>query len=290
MATWWQTHRGELAKDLIIGVVVGGFLLLGGMMWDARLADRQNDLEKSIANGQDDLARNLANQAEVLENTRFVRQIATSLGKKTPKPFENINLSGAELAGLFLPCADVRHRVGCASFARADLHEANLRDTNLKGADFRDADLHNANLTDASLDRAALPHANLSGIATGRGPYPRSSAIFRNAYLGAATLVHAQLDRSDFTEAWLAGADASEAALSHGNFRHANLTRARFKHADLKNAKFRGAEMIRVDLTSADLRGADFTRADLRKAVFTDVCFDDTTKWGTNSAPTNSSC
>jgi hypothetical protein len=34
LATWWQTHRGELTKDLIIGVVVGGFLLLGGMVWD----------------------------------------------------------------------------------------------------------------------------------------------------------------------------------------------------------------------------------------------------------------
>jgi len=48
--------------------------------------------------------------------------------------------------------------------------------------------------------------------------------------------------------------------------------------------------MYKVDLTSADLRGADFTRADLRKAVLTDVCFDHTTKWGSNPPPTSSSC
>src|SRR5215217_2679675 len=89
VATWWQTHRGELAKDLIIGVVVGALLLVVGMVWDARLVDRQNDLETLIANGQDDLARDLANQAEVLENTRFVRQVGMSGGWRW-KPFANM--------------------------------------------------------------------------------------------------------------------------------------------------------------------------------------------------------
>jgi hypothetical protein len=95
-------QRGDLAKDLIIGVVVGILLLIGAMVWDARLADRQDDLAKTIAERQDQLAQDLANQAEVLENTRFVRQIATSEGD-TPKPFARINLRGAQLGGLSLP-------------------------------------------------------------------------------------------------------------------------------------------------------------------------------------------
>ena len=48
--------------------------------------------------------------------------------------------------------------------------------------------------------------------------------------------------------------------------------------------------MIHVDLTSADLRGADFRRADPSTTVLTDVCFDNTTKWGSNSPPVSSSC
>ena len=43
-----------------------------------------------------ELARDLANQAEVLENTRFVRQIATSTGR-APKPFPSIKLRARSL-------------------------------------------------------------------------------------------------------------------------------------------------------------------------------------------------
>jgi uncharacterized protein YjbI with pentapeptide repeats len=88
---------------------------------------RQDALASAIAARQDDLARDLANRAEVLENTRFVRQLATSNGK-APMPFANINLDGAELGGLSLGCSEGRH-VGCADFSKANLHEANLTQT-----------------------------------------------------------------------------------------------------------------------------------------------------------------
>jgi hypothetical protein len=52
-------------------------------VWDARLADRQ-----------DRLARELADRAEVLENTRFVRQVA--IEEAAVKPFGGLNLRGAE--------------------------------------------------------------------------------------------------------------------------------------------------------------------------------------------------
>jgi hypothetical protein len=162
-------------------VVVGVLLLFGAWWWDAKLqarqdaletaiADRQDDLAKAIADRQDDLARDLANQAEVLENTRFVRQIATSEGD-TPKPFGSINLRGAELGGLQLQCTDVRRHVGCADFREADLGEANLRSTDLRGAEFTKADLHKATLDVADFSGAKWP------ISAGRGARVPSSVV-----------------------------------------------------------------------------------------------------------------
>jgi hypothetical protein len=103
VATWWRAQKGELARDAIIGFVVGVVLFLGACWWDARLQARQDALASAIADRQDGVARDLANQAEVLENTRFVRQLATSTGA-APKPFGYINLRGAQLAGLELVC------------------------------------------------------------------------------------------------------------------------------------------------------------------------------------------
>jgi hypothetical protein len=101
VATWWRKQRGDLAKDALISVLVGVVLFLGACWWDARLQAPQDDLAKSIADRQDSLARDLASQAEVLENTQFVRQLATSRGK-APKPFAYINLHDAQLAGIEL--------------------------------------------------------------------------------------------------------------------------------------------------------------------------------------------
>jgi hypothetical protein len=111
----------HLVKDAIIGSLWAGVVLfLGACLWDARLearqdalsrqiADRQDDLAKAIADRQNELARDLANQAEVLENTRFVRQLAMMKGVLL-KPFANINLKGAELGGLNLQCVNWRVR------------------------------------------------------------------------------------------------------------------------------------------------------------------------------------
>jgi hypothetical protein len=63
VAGWWRVQRGDLAKDAIIGVVVGVLLLLGAFWWDAKLVARQDALATAIADRQDGLARDLANQA-----------------------------------------------------------------------------------------------------------------------------------------------------------------------------------------------------------------------------------
>jgi uncharacterized protein YjbI with pentapeptide repeats len=285
MATWWRSQRGDLAKDAIISVVVGAALFLGACWWDARLQARQDALATAIAQRQDDLARNLANQAEVLENTRFVRQLAMSK-EETPKPFASINLRGAELGGLHLGCKrrPLTGLSGCADFQKADLQEANLTLAGFSGAGMDHADLRKAKLTSANFSDAQLRGADLGGVATAR------PAHFQGAHMHRITLVQAELDGADFTDASLSRAEADEADLSSANFHRASLRASRFKHADLRDANFRGANMTDVDLTSADLRGADFTRADLRNAVFTDVCFDHTTKWASNSPPASSSC
>jgi uncharacterized protein YjbI with pentapeptide repeats len=294
VARWWRVQRGDLAKDAIISVVVGVALLFGAWWWDAKLQARQDALASAIAARQDDLARDLADQAEVLENTRFVRQIATSRGK-TPKPFASINLRGAELGGLYLGCTNMRRRDGCADFSRADLREANLTLTGLGGAILIHTDLHKANLDMANLSGALLYEANLAGVATKAKrdhevADPNIRTSFRDADLGHATLFQARLKDSDFRDALVYDANADEAVLSSANFHHATLDRSHLKRADLRRVNFRDAKMVRVDLTSADLRGADFTRADLRKAVLTDVCFDATTIWGSNSPPPSSTC
>ena len=133
----------------------------------ARIA-AADDLAKSIADRQDALASDLANQAEVLENTRFVRQIATSKGE-TPKPFASINLRGAELGGLYLECKRrpiaalwVRRLPKCQS-AGGRPHP-----TSFSGADFNDADLRKANLTLVDFSDAPLRGADLGGVATSR--------------------------------------------------------------------------------------------------------------------------
>jgi uncharacterized protein YjbI with pentapeptide repeats len=270
VATWWREQRGELAKHAIIGFVVGVVLFLGACWWDARLQARQ-----------DGLSRDLANQAEVLENTRFVRSIATSK-EDTPKPFASINLHGAELGGLNLGCSP-RTLLGCADFRKADLQEANLTTASFAGAGFWEADLRKANLTDTDFSSAFFKDANLDGAATVQ------SAGFQDALLVRTTFVQARLAGTHFSHAMLSDVKADEALLSRGDFRKAYLRRSRFNHADLRHAKFGGARMSHVDLTSADLRGADFRRADLRTTVLTDVCFDARTKWGSN-VQLDSSC
>jgi uncharacterized protein YjbI with pentapeptide repeats len=219
VATWWHTHRGGLAKDLIIGVVVGVLLLLGAMWWDAKLVDRQNGLAKAIADRQDHLAQDLANQAEVLENTRFVRQLATAEGGEMPKPFASINLRGAELDGLYLGCKrrPLTGLSGCADFRNADLQEANLTRAAFSGADLSHADLRKANLTTAAFSDAVLRGADLGGVATVR------PAFFKGAHMHRITLVRAGLDGADFTDASLSHAEAEEAVLSSANFHRASL-------------------------------------------------------------------
>jgi uncharacterized protein YjbI with pentapeptide repeats len=206
VAGWWRAQRGDLVKDAIIGFLVGVVLFLCACWWDARLEARQDRLTSAIADRQDRLSRDLANQAEVLENTRFVRSITTSK-EETPKPFASINLRGAELGGLELGC-NPSTLLGCADFRKADLQEANLTTAGFAGAGFWGADLRKANLTGTDFSSAFFKDANLDGAATVQ------SAGFQDALLVRTTFVQARLAGAHFSHAMLSDVKADEALLS----------------------------------------------------------------------------
>jgi hypothetical protein len=155
---WLLTQRDDLIRDARVTLVVGIFLFAGAMVWDARLAHRQERLSAEIADRQDRLAREQADRAEVLENTRFVRQVA--IDNLSGKPFGSLYLHSAPLSGLDLGCEDGRKASkACADFTLADLTSAELIDANLTGTFLIAANLSGATLSDANLNGANLRHA-----------------------------------------------------------------------------------------------------------------------------------
>jgi uncharacterized protein YjbI with pentapeptide repeats len=139
-------------------------LLVLGMTWviDERSQDRQ----------------------EVLENVRFVRQVASD--GKALKPFNGINLKEAQLGGLDLSCERLGSR-SCANFIDADMSRANFSMASLSGAILSGADLSHADLSRADLKGALLSNANLTG-----------------ANLAEANLVGSHLRRAKLEDANLA--------------------------------------------------------------------------------------
>jgi len=203
------------------------------------------------------LENQISARNEVLENARFVRQVAIDGARL--KPFDGLRLSEADLGGLNLGCAEgddaqaAPSESGCARFAGSDLRGANLSGTELTGANLSDADLrgavlNGADLAGANLLRANLAHALLVGV-------------------GAET---ARLISVDLSGADLASSD---------------LTGANLRDSDLRGTNFAGAmELLPADLTDAtldraDLRGADFTGVALTGEGLHAVCYDETTRW-----------
>lgn len=147
---WLQRQRDDLIRDAVLGLVI---LAVGASF--AAYYDRQLD-----------------QRAESSENTRFVRQAV--IDGATTKPFRELNLRGASLAGLDFGCTrpdaaraaaftDDRTEAGCANFSFADLSSANLNRAELCYALLTGADLRDANLSLADLGGAELGGAQLRG-------------------------------------------------------------------------------------------------------------------------------
>jgi Pentapeptide repeats (8 copies) len=193
-SAWAKRQRDDLIRDSLIGFVVLGVGLIFAVLWDGRLADRQNQL-----------ARDLATASEVQENTRFVRQVV--IDNATEKPFRGLNLAEAALSGLDLACDDFTAGRGCADMEVANLSGANMAVVNLSGARLSLANLSGANLTAADLSGADLTRADLT-----------------DANLVGVDLMYANLINADLTEANLRAATLRGASLINASLTGAYLT------------------------------------------------------------------
>ena len=239
----------------MVALLVGILLLLGAMVWDDRLAERQNRLAADIADRQDRLAREQSERAEILENIRFVRQIAIDGGRA--KPFQDFDLSSAVLADLELGCEDLAAKRGCAQF-----QNAKLNDTLMMGADLRGANFLLADLTEASLGHSDL-----------------EAAYFFSANLVKADLIKARLRHADLSMASLYGARLAYADLSGANLYALNLTQADLSFATLNGASLQAADLSGAVLVESSLRGADLSEAKhLTQSQLDDAVGDTTTR------------
>ena len=152
-----------------------------------------------------------------------VQAALTVLAHRPPRPErQKINLAGLDLAGVWLPGADLVN----VWFMDADLAAAMLDHALLYHACLRDADLTRAHLDSADL----------------------TDAVLENADLSRADLKNANLTEAFFGNANLTRADLNDANLTDAFFGNANLTCADLGNSDLTRAHFDG-----VDLTGAHL-------------------------------------
>lgn len=175
------------------------------------------------------LEQRIDERAELRENVRFVRQ--SVMDDTAEKPFDQLNLAGAELSGLDLGCEQLDRQTGCARMRFIDLGGAILARTDLAGADLTGADFQ-----DAYMELANLVETDLAG-----------------ADLARAALLGARLTRADLERSYLAGAGLALASLAG---------------ADLTDADLTGADLELADLTGADLTGATLDGANLRSLCY----------------------
>jgi hypothetical protein len=138
-------------RDLLISLI-GSVLLAASVYIIETRRDRQ------FLEWSERLEMNRFEQAERLENTRFVRQVSLA-SPDGAKPLEGLDLRGAGLAGLNLTDANLAY----VDLTGADLTGADLTGANLFRSDLTDASLFNANLANTYLAEAKLTGADLSG-------------------------------------------------------------------------------------------------------------------------------
>lgn len=244
LRNFFLDQRNELIRDALLGTAFVVVAFSAASWWDSLQAEREQDLESHRTAYQ-----------EVLENTRFVRQVVID-GSQT-MPFSSLRLSGAQLSGLDLGCTGAEDDsgggegggTGCAQFAGADLSEANLARTILAGANLTEANLTGARLFLADLTRADLTGADLTG-----------------ANLNGANLAGAILTSTILEDASLEGSD-----LSGADFQSARMDPRSHPNAEWDLARQRAM----VDA--------------LERARLRSICFDSTTVWPADYRPASES-
>ncbi len=150
--------------------------------------------------------------------------------------FTQSDLSGANLRGLPLPCAD---------FRLTFLDGTDLSGCMLTGATFRDAKAPSCRFAGADLRCAEL------------AVLEAQSADFSKAWLAGADLRQSRMARAGFVGADLAGSDVDEASLMECDFTDATLRGAR----NLGGAVWRGAVFKRTVVTAAERRAITSKRS-----------------------------
>lgn len=199
---WWGRQGEDLVRELLVAAVVGAALLAAGFAWDAQMAERDEANAEAIALN-----------AEMLENTRYVRSLSGDASG--PPSFLGMYLRGANLATLELSCSDAEQDepgAACASFDNADLRGANFVFAQLSGASFANADLRDAVLAGATLNRVMLTGARLDGVSL-EGATIKSIDL-RDVDLGGADLESAVLGAvcHDASTVWPDGFSPPESA------------------------------------------------------------------------------
>jgi uncharacterized protein YjbI with pentapeptide repeats len=255
---WWVP---ALTTALLLTVAV---VVTMGIV-DNRRADRESLLHDA------DL-----NQAQVLENLRFVREYANA-----QRQFAGAQ-PGAVTAGNGA-CAPSRHS---AAAVRQSFESINLSGQNLAYLQLPNTNFARANMDGGRLVGAVFaPNSDLAGASM-----VEASAV--DADLSEASLVNADLTNADLHGAHLCGANLAGAKLAGANLSNATLTGIDFSDANGTWIAQEGTPDVgfvvhgKVNLSRADLAGADLTGAsNLDAAMLYDIYYDNTTKWPAGFSP-----
>ncbi len=284
--------RSVTIKRMLLGEVgIGVFVGLVSLVLTLWQAENLQDRDELFSSSQE-------RQAEVLENTRFVRDIISS--GASSRPFRELDLNDASLAGLamgckVLPAGEVvmqgtgvgLDKTPCSDFTEADLSQATLFNANLRGANLYGADFSNADLRATDLTRAVMYEVNASG------------ANFQMARLDAASIGRANFSKSHFVESFMTEADAAgsifRGALIESSELHGNMPDVDFSKATIKNSSFSNSDLFSANFDGALLDGVDFSGSDLSEAILGGskiiaLCYTSETRWPERFEPPQPAC
>jgi uncharacterized protein YjbI with pentapeptide repeats len=157
-------HGYDFVRDLIVAILA----LVAAFVLDNRIAARQEATEDRRVE-----------QQEILENLRFVRDRAED--PVSFKPFQYMQLAGANLSGLNLGCeATIPTTASCTDLQNANLKGAILRSTDLSGAHLGWAHLTNMDASLAWLMGADMSFADLNGANLSDAKLEGPSSLLQN--------------------------------------------------------------------------------------------------------------
>lgn len=232
------------------------------------------------------------NPKRTLSNETISRVIALSHFLTPYKSIQGDNLSGKKispergqllitLSKMNIDSSSFNQIKSKASFAAADLTNADLERADLNGVDLKYANLCGANLYSSNLNNANLNRANLWGANLNQSNLINvdlqwsnldwvelNGADLSKSNLNGANLVCAKLRKANLSNVQMEWTDLSNTFLNEANFTNANMLGALMRRANLSKTNFNQAKLILVKLEDANLTQTNLSEVDLRKAGF----------------------